>query len=152
MAAPDVRLRNSRRQVRLRNARTVGLLDLFTLGIYGVYWYWATNRDLATLGSVRDEPALGDNPLRSFLALVPGYVLIVPAGISTLRTGRRVALAQRMAGIGEDELINPVAAMFLLMLLPPLGGWYVQRRLSAAWEVLAEAPEPALAGGTAAAR
>lgn len=144
MAVPEVRLKNSSSRVKLRNARNVGLLDLVTLGIYGVYWYYVANRELALLGSARGKPELGTNPARSFFALVPGYVLIVPAAISTLHTGRRIQAAQRMAGCSETDLINPVLTMVSIMLLPPLGLWYAQKRLSLVWAREAEEPVTAV--------
>jgi hypothetical protein len=144
MAAPEVRLKNSRHQVKVRSPRNVALLDLATLGIYGCFVYYESNRELMLLGKARNEPELGDNPTLSLLALVPGYLLIVPAFVSMFHTGGRIRHAERMAGRAEEDQINPVLSMFLLGLLPPIGLLYNQRHLNAVWDAEAEQPDVAV--------
>lgn len=149
MAAPEVRLKNSRYDVKVRSPLNVALLDLVTLGIYGIVVYYKTNRELMLLGKSRNEPGLGDNPTLSLLALVPGAILIVPLFISAFNTGKRIRLAEGMAGRPENQQISPAVSMLLLALLAPIGLYYNQRHLNAVWD--AETEKPELAPGTEAA-
>src|SRR5215210_6912539 len=69
MAAPEVQLKNGDARVKIRNPVTCLILDIVTLGIYGLFWWYYTNRELADLGRARGTDELGDNPTNSVLAL-----------------------------------------------------------------------------------
>ena len=107
------------------------LFDAFSLGIYGFYWYYQTNRELADLGRARGTTDLGENPTNSFLAAFPGFFLLLPFFISVNNMANRVRAAQRLAG--EDEDISNAAAV-LLSIPFPLAIYYLQKRLNGVWE------------------
>ena len=99
------------------------LFDAFTLGIYGFYWHYATNRDLA-------ERGIGDNPTTSFLAAFPGVLVLVPFFVSTYNTAQRINAARRKAGLAED--VNAGLAT-VAAILYPFAIYYLQKRLNEAY-------------------
>lgn len=133
MAAQELQISEGDGTVKLRDPVRSALLDVVTLGVYGCFWYFYVNRELAALGRARGAPELGDSPGTSLLALVPGLVIIVPAVISFRNTARRVQAARRRAG-GTPEISAGLAAVLMLLLFP-VGIWYVQRELNEVWTV-----------------
>jgi hypothetical protein len=119
--------------VKIRNPVHVLLSDLVTLGVYGVVWYVKVNRELAMLGRIRHTTELGENPRNSLLAVVPGFVIIVPAVVSILNTAKRLRAAQGLVGIPEADHVNIPLAFALMFFLPPVGSWYFQKRLNNVW-------------------
>ena len=118
--------------VKTRDPLRSALFDLFTLGIYGFYWHFATNRDLAEHGRARATTELGDNPTTSFLAAFPGVLLLgIPFFVSTYNTAKRINAARRLAGLPED--VNPVVAVIASPLYP-IAVYYLQKRLNEAWD------------------
>lgn len=133
MAASELRLKNGGPLVKLRDPVHSAHLDLMTIGVYGFFWYFSVNRELAALGRARGTAELGVNPRRSLLAVLPGVLLIVPTLVSLRNTVRRVQAARRLAG-GEPAIPAGLATILLFL---PLGIWYLQRELNQVW--LAEA-------------
>lgn len=119
--------------VKIRNPVHVLLLDLVTLGVYGVIWYSKVNRELAMLGRIRHTSELGENPRNSLLAVVPGFVIVVPAVVSILNTAKRLRAAQGLVAIPEADYVNIPLAFALMFFLPPVGSWYFQKRLNNVW-------------------
>ena len=128
--------------IKLRSPLNSALFDAVTIGIYGFYWYYAVNRELADLGRARDTDELGTNPTNSFLAIFPGFFLLVPFLISGYNTGVRVKAAQRVAGI--EQTVNPVIGLVAMVILFPVGIAYLQTELNKVWEAETEAAEPAI--------
>lgn len=122
--------------VKIRNPVHVGLLDLVTLGAYGVVWYFKVNCEFAMLGRIRHTTELGENPRHSLMALVPGVVIIVPTIVSILNTAKRLRTAQELAGIRDADHVSIPSAFLLLLFLPPVGSWYIQKRLNNVWHAV----------------
>jgi hypothetical protein len=138
MAAPEVPLKSGGARIKLRNPVTVLLLDLVTIGIYGLFWWYYVNREMADLGKAKGTNELGENPMNSALAIFPGALIIVPAIITMIRTGKRVKAAQRLSG--QQEEANEWIGLLLLLVFAPVGLWYLQEQLNKVWAVEAEAP------------
>jgi hypothetical protein len=138
MAAPEVPLKTGGANVKLRNPVTVLLLDLVTIGIYGLFWWYYVNREMADLGRAKGTSELGENPTNSVLAIFPGALIIVPAIITMINTGKRVKAGQRLSGQREEA--NEWIGLLLLLVFAPVGLWYLQEQLNKVWEVEAEAP------------
>jgi hypothetical protein len=132
LAAPEATIKGGDARVTLRNPVNSAIFDLITLGIYGLYWYYQVNREMADLGRARGTTELGENPTNSLLALIPGGFVIVPAVISMWNACKRVMAAQRLAGQAQPQL-NNVAAFALLLLVAPVGIWYIQSELNKVW-------------------
>lgn len=138
MAAPEVRIRNGDALVKIRNPVTTALLALVTFGIYAIFWYYYINREMADLGRNRGSDELGDSPGTSVLAVTLGALVIVPAILSYVGTGKRVNAAQRYANRAEPMSVG--LAVVLLLFLGPVGIWYIQNELNKVWESEAEPP------------
>jgi hypothetical protein len=138
MAAQEVQIKNGDARVKLRNPVTTLILDIVTLGIYGIFWWYYANRELADLGRARGTTELGTNPTNSVLALIPGGFIIVPAIITIINTGRRIKTAQRMAGRPEEA--NEWIGLVLMLVFAPVALWFYQDQLNKVWAIEAETP------------
>lgn len=109
-------------QMPRRGPGLVWLAQTLTLGAGHIRWLRAVCRDLGEF-DVRAEV----NLRRTTLAVLPGVLLVVPALIAWYRLGRRIARAQRAAGLAPT--CRPVLG---LLLVPLLGAvtWYYQRELN----------------------
>jgi Na+/proline symporter len=125
------------------------VLALVTLGIYYLYWYYASNADLNEYGDQLDEPK---NPVAvsagiALLAITVGWLLVIPPFVSQWRFYRRIRKAQELAGL--DPLINHVIGFVLFLLaliLLPLEIPYAQAHLNRLWEHEAAEEEKAALG------
>ncbi|HEY8082187.1 MAG TPA: DUF4234 domain-containing protein [Solirubrobacterales bacterium] len=133
--AIEMSIRGTQDEVKLRSPWAVALLPLITLGIYHFVWWYRINRELRDLGRAKGQD-LGQNSTNSLLALVPGFILIVPPLVSYYRGVQRVQSASDLAG---KEAPNGWIALLLFLLLP-LALWaYVQVSLNEVWRQEAEA-------------
>jgi hypothetical protein len=118
--------------VKVRSPVNSAIFDVITIGIYGFYWYYQVNKELAALGRARGTTELGEKPGNSLLALFPGALILVPFLISGYNTGERVKAAQRGSGAGDT--INSVAAVVAMFVFFPIAVFYVQQELNKVWE------------------
>ena len=147
MAAAEVPIKGGDEKVKLRNPVNSALLDVVTVGIYGIFWYYYANKELAALGRARGRQAeLGDNPTNSLLALFPGIIVLVPAISSFYNAGERVEAAQRGAGL--QPTVNAAIATVALFIFFPVGIYYLQIELNKVWEREAEGAAGELPGGS----
>ena len=128
IAAP---IRDADASVKLRDPARSGLFDLLTLGIYGIFWFYYVNRELADLGRARGTSELGDDPQKSLLAMFPGLLVLVPAAVSFHNFRGRVRAAQRLAGV-EPASRSALASVVLLVLFP-IGIYVEQTELGKVW-------------------
>ena len=134
----------------------VGLgLTVLTLGVYSSVWYYRLNQELRDMGDAAGDAELAQTrPAHSLLAaligsilLLPllfvsgnsllvlgiGSILLVPLLVSMYRFAARIRLAQELAGIAENDQIDPglaFASLFggLFVLLPLFYYyWYVTK-------------------------
>lgn len=87
-------------------------LSIITLGIYGIVWYYKTNKELAEIGRAHDTDELGDNPVTSVLAVTIGAIVVIPALVSRWNTWQRQHKAAVLLG-REDVAFSPVAGFIL---------------------------------------
>ncbi len=98
------------------------VLTLVTFGIYGIVWHYKVNREL------RDyHPSIQVNPALAVLALffpIAGWCTIY-------NTGKRVAQAQRLAGMGNGSCSGALGVLLCFVFgLHPL---YYQSELNRVW-------------------
>jgi hypothetical protein len=117
----------------------VAIFTLFTLGIYGIFWWYSVNRELADYGRARGSDELGDNPTMSTLALFPGGLIIVPAVWTMVTTFQRIQAAQRLTA---SEPVNGWLGLVLWLVLSPALLGYMQSGLNSAWKAAAGRAEP----------
>src|SRR5947208_2448379 len=97
--ATEVTIAGTPARAKIRSPWGPALLPLITFGIYALVWYYKVNREMRDLGRARGTDELGDSPGKSLLAVTIGAIIIVPAVISVINTGKRIQAAQRLAGI-----------------------------------------------------
>ena len=132
--AYEMKLRGTNHEVKVRNPWAVALLPIVTLGIYHLVWWYKINKELKAYGEAKGYD-LGQNPTNSLLALVPGFLIIVPPLVSYWRGTQRVQGASKIAG---REPVSGWIALILYLLLAP-GFWaYLQVSLNNVWEQEAE--------------
>lgn len=111
---------------RKRNIFAVWLLPAITLGIFHIVWWYKINNEARRyLG----DPSI--NPTVSVLALVPGFILLVPPYVTVWRTAARVRRMQQQAGI--SDVISPGIALLLAFVFS-LHSLYIQNELNKIWD------------------
>ena len=113
-----------------RNPLGVLGLSLITLGIYGLYWYDKVNEEIRDVTG--DETI---SPGRSLLAVIPGFLLIVPPFIAYYNTATHIAQLERQRSTSE---ISP-ALVIGLMIVGMMGlvvGPYMQEHLNRVWDAM----------------
>ncbi len=102
-------------------------LTIITLGIYGIYWHWRTNKDASLF--------LQDPSIRagiSLLAVTLGGFLIVPALVSIYRTGERIRRMERRVGVAAT--ISPVLYLLLHLVIGALTAAWGQDHINRAFD------------------
>src|SRR3954447_21648565 len=97
--AQEVQITGTRAKAKIRSPWAPALLPFITLGIYAAVWYYKINREMADLGRAKGTDELGDSPVKSLLAVTVGALIIVPAVISVINTGKRIQATQRLSGV-----------------------------------------------------
>ena len=114
-------------QYKKRNIFGVWLgLPLITLGIYGFVWWYKINDEARRY--------LNDDSIKpgvALLALIPGFLLVVPVFVTIYKTAQRV---QRMQEKAEARgRIEPVLAL-VAAFFSSLHVLYIQEMLNRVWE------------------
>jgi hypothetical protein len=139
--AQEIQIPGAAATAKIRHPLAVIGLTLITLGIYGVFWWYFINREMADLGQgmadlgqANGVPELGDNPILSVLAVTIGSLIIIPPFVSHWRTLKRIETAQNRV-LGSNN-ISPIL-LFVLIFIPlvnlvvtPL----MQSNLNQVWE------------------
>jgi hypothetical protein len=109
-----------------RNPLGVVGLMLVTLGIYAFYWWWKINDELRLVE--RDDSI---SPTRSLMAMLFGWIIIVPPFIAAWNTAKHIDAFERRVGL--QQTIEPVLVLVLMILLPIANGAYLQDHLNRGW-------------------
>ncbi len=110
-----------------RNPLGVLGLSFITLGIYGLYWYYKVNQEI--------QRYTGDqtiSPSRSLLAVIPGFLLIVPPFIAYYNTSNHIVQMQQQRGIVSQ--ISPALVVILALVIWIGMAAYVQEHLNRIWD------------------
>jgi Domain of unknown function (DUF4234) len=128
-----------------RNIFLVWLVwPLITLGIYHFVWWYKINREARDFDS-----RIEVNPVLSLLAILIGWIIIVPPFVSIYRTGVRISQMQEAAGMQVS--CNGWIGL-LLSFFASLHALYYQSELNRIWAHLGNPEEgtevslPAMAG------
>ena len=120
-----------------RNPLGVLGLSFITLGIYFFYWYYQVNDELRRFE--RDETI---SPVRSLMAIIFGWIIIVPPFIAMYNT------AKHAQGVEQRLVVQPQlepALVIVIMLFVSIGnGVYVQEHLNRIWDRASGAAAPSL--------
>ena len=121
--AEEIAIRGSNYPAKERSPVVTILLNL--LPIYGLFYYYYINKELAELGKARGTDELGDNPMMSVLAVFPGFLLfLIPTIISFWNTWKRQDTARKMFGVQEG--IDNVPGFLLYLFIAPVGIYFLQ--------------------------
>jgi hypothetical protein len=109
-----------------RNIWLVWLIwPLITLGVYHFVWWYKINRE------ARDfDEGIAVEPVLSLLAILIGWIIIVPPFVSIYRTGERIGTMQRDAGM--DRSCNGWIGL-VLSFFAGLHSLYYQYELNLIW-------------------
>jgi hypothetical protein len=135
--AEEIAIRGSNYPAKERNPLGVIGLLLITLGIYGIFYYYFINKELAELGKARGTQELGDNPMMSVLAVTIGAFIIVPPFVSVWNTWKRQEAARKMFGVHEG--IDHVPGFLLNLFISPVAYYFLQQGQNSMLEAQARA-------------
>jgi hypothetical protein len=122
MAEP-IQIQGSDTEAKLRNPLGIVGLTIVTFGIYGIFWYYFLNNEMAKFGAARDTDELGDSPGTSVLAVTLGALIIVPAFVSIYHFWQRLNAGERLTRLSGME----AGLGFLLWIfVSPIGQYIVQ--------------------------
>ena len=120
-----------------RNPLGVLGLSFITLGIYFFYWYYQVNDELRRFE--RDETI---SPVRSLMAIIFGWTIIVPPFIAMYNTAKHVqAVEQRLA---IQPQLEPALVIVIMLFVSIGNGVYIQEHLNRIWDRTSGAAAPSL--------
>jgi hypothetical protein len=128
--AYEMKIRGTEHEVKVRSPWAVALLPFITFGIYHFVWWYKINKELKAYGEAKGYD-LGQNPTNSLLALIPGFIIIVPPLVSYWRGTKRVMGAAKLGG---KEPVNGWIALLLYLFISPAMFAYLQVSLNHVWE------------------
>ena len=106
---------------------------LITLGVYHFVWYYKINRE------ARDfDKRIDVSPGIALLAVLVGWIIIIPPFVSIYRTGVRIAEMQRAAGMRAS--CNGWIGL-VLTFVAGLQSLYYQHELNQIWDHYHNPPE-----------
>ena len=114
-------------------------LSFITLGIYFVYWYYKVNDELRRFE--RDETI---SPARSLMAMIFGWIIIVPPFIAMYNTAKHVRTVEERLAIQPQ--LEPALVIVIMLFLTIGNGIYIQEHLNRIWDRAARAASPSLPG------
>jgi hypothetical protein len=116
-----------------RDPLVVLLLSFITLGIYALYWYYKVNEEIQ-----RYTGDMTISPVRSLMAVLFGWIIIVPPFIAVWNTANHVVEMER--GVEIQQELSPAIAIVLLLVIAVALGLYVQEHLNRVWDRAAGLP------------
>ena len=110
-----------------RNPLGVLGLSFITFGIYFFYWYWKINDELSTFE--QDDTI---SPTRSLMAILFGWIIIVPPFIAIYNTSKHVQGDERQMELQPE--LEPALTIVFLVLFSIVNGLYLQEHLDRIWD------------------
>jgi hypothetical protein len=106
-----------------RSPIVVLVLSLVTLGIYFFYWYYQVNDELKRYE--RDDTI---SPMRSLMAVLFGWLIIVPPFIAIYNTAAHIQRAEQRAGVQQQ--IEPVLVLVFQIVFSLANPPYMQDHMN----------------------
>ncbi len=110
-----------------RNPLGVLGLSFITLGVYFFVWYYKINKEIQAFE--RDGTM---SPTRSLMAMIFGWLLIVPPFIAMYNTATHVQKMEQRVGV--QQTLEPAIAIILMFVFSIGNGIYIQEHLNRAWD------------------
>ena len=102
-------------------------LTFITLGVYFFVWYYKINDEIRTFE--QDDTI---SPTRSLMAVLFGWLIIVPPFIAVYNTAQHIERAERRVGV--MQAIEPVLALILFFVFAIGYPGYAQEHLNRMWD------------------
>lgn len=118
-----------------RNPLGVLALSLVTFGIYFFYWYYKVNDELRQF---EHDPTI--SPTRSLMAILFGWIIIVPPFIAMYNTAKHVQKAEQR--LGAQPQLEPALVIVIMLVLSVGNGIYIQEHLNRLWDRGMSVPTP----------
>ena len=122
-----------------RNPLGVLGLSFITIGIYFFYWYYKVNDELR-----RFEHDDTISPVRSLMAMIFGWIIIVPPFIAMYNTAKHVQGIEQRRGIMPQ--LEPALVIVIMLFVSIGNGVYIQEHLNRVWDRASGAGVPSLPG------
>jgi len=119
-----------------RNPMGVLGLSIITIGIYFVVWYYKINKEIKQ--HENDETM---SPMRSLMAMIFGWLIIVPPFLAMYNTSKHVQKMEERLDVRSP--IEPILPIVIMLVFSLATGAYVQDHLNRAWDA-AGAPAKAV--------
>jgi uncharacterized protein DUF4234 len=126
--AEQIEIKGSAYQGKIRNPLGVVALGIVTLGIYYLVWYYKVNKEMAQLGQAKGTEECGTSPATSLMALLFGWIVIVPPFVSTYKACKRLNASEKV--VGAPEGIEGPLLWLLFIFIGPVGHYLFQRNLN----------------------
>ena len=110
-----------------RNPLGVLGLSIITLGIYFFVWYYKINVEVQ-----RMEKDQTMSPTRSLMAMIFGWLIIVPPFIAMYNTAKHVQAMEARQGI--QQTLEPALTIVLMFLFSLGNGVCIQEHLNRGWD------------------
>ncbi|MDP9329917.1 MAG: DUF4234 domain-containing protein [Actinomycetota bacterium] len=111
-------------------------LSFITLGIYFFYWYYKINDEIR-----RFENDQNISPTRSLMAIIFGWLIIVPPFIAMYNTAKHIqAVEQRME---VQPQLEPALVIVIMLFVSIGNGVYIQEHLNRVWDTAGGMQVPA---------
>jgi Ca2+/Na+ antiporter len=110
-----------------RNPLGVLGLSFITLFIYFFYWYYKVNEEVQRFE--HDETM---SPVRSLMAMIFGWLIIVPPFIAMYNTAKHVQAAEQRVGIQQQ--LEPALTIVIMLVFSIANGIYIQEHLNRIWD------------------
>jgi hypothetical protein len=120
-----------------RNPLVVLGLSFITLAIYFFYWYYTINDELRRFE--HDETI---SPVRSLMAMIFGWIIIVPPFLAMYNTAKHVQSAERRLGIQPE--LEPALTIVIMLFVSIGNGVYIQEHLNRIWDRASGTGMPAM--------
>ena len=132
--AEEVQISGTNEIGKIRNPLGVVGLSIITLGIYAIFWYYFTQKELAEMGRAHNTEELGTSPGTSVLAVTLGAFIIVPPFVSIYNACKRLNAAERLTG---QQGMEPGLLFLLWIFISPIGLYLYQSSLNKVLEAQA---------------
>jgi uncharacterized protein DUF4234 len=114
-------------------------LSFITLGIYFFYWYYKINDELRRFE--RDDTI---SPTRSLMAMIFGWLIIVPPFLAMYNTAKHVSGVEQRRAIQPQ--LEPALAIVIMLFVSIGNGVYIQEHLNRIWDHATRSGAPAVPG------
>jgi ACR3 family arsenite efflux pump ArsB len=110
-----------------RNPLGVLGLSFITIGIYFFVWYYKINKEISQFEN--DQTM---SPTRSLMAMIFGWLIIVPPFIAMYNTAKHVQSMETKLGI--QQTLEPALVIVLMFVFSIGNGVYIQEHLNRSWD------------------